>query len=146
MTRIGRLKAAIAALTVTGATVAAMSIAASPAVAFSSGGLVLDITVQAPGQIIASGGAVLVPVGYVCTGSFAQLSVSINEATEAGIAFGTGFADAPVCDGDQHNVQIDVPANGQAYKPGAAAAFGTLSGCLNFCAQQTDNRTTFFVQ
>ena len=40
---IGRIKAAVAAVTITGATAAAMILPGSQAVAFSSGGLALDV-------------------------------------------------------------------------------------------------------
>jgi hypothetical protein len=144
MNHFGRIKAAIAAVTVIGAATAAMLIPAAPAVAFSSGGLVLDIKVQTPGQLIARGAAVGVPVEYTCFGeSFAQLFINVTERVSGG-AIASGSADLlnPVCTGEIQSATLDVTASSaRAFAKGTALVSAEIIGCANFCGTQTDDRT-----
>jgi hypothetical protein len=142
--RNNRIKAAVAAVTVTGATVATMLIPASPAVAFSSGGLVLDVVVQSPAHLIANGAAVAVPVNYTCFGtSNATVSVSLTERVSGGaIASGSGNLFNTNCTGEIQSVTIDIPASGaRAFTKGVAFATANIFGCANFCGQETHSRT-----
>jgi hypothetical protein len=145
MIRSRRIKAAVAAVTVTGATTAAMLIPSSPAVAFSSGGLVLDVVVQSPAHLVAKGAAVGVPVEYTCSGTtFASLSVTVTEKVSGGaIASGRGEAESLTCTGEIQSTTIDVVASGsRAFVKGAAFAQGDISGCgVSFCGDQLDQVT-----
>lgn len=144
MIRSNRIKAAVAAVTVTGATTAAMLIPGSPAVAFSSGGLVLDIVVQSPAHLIAKGAAVGVPVQYTCYGTDnASLGVTVTERVSGGaIAAGSGSLSNLLCTGEIQTVTLDITASGsRAFAKGVAFANGNIFGCSSFCGQQSDNRT-----
>jgi hypothetical protein len=146
MIRINRIKAAVAAVTVTGATAAAMLIPASPAVAFSSGGLALDVLVQSPGQLVANGAAVSVPVLYTCSGTTpgtVSVSVGLTERVSGNaIASGFGQLSDPSCTGEIKSANILVTAmSARAFAKGPALASGDIFGCSHFCGQQTENTT-----
>jgi len=142
--RISRIKAAVAAVTVTGATAAAMLIPASPAVAFSSGGLALDVLVQSPANLIAKGAAVGVPILYTCSGaSFASLQVNVTERVSGNaVANGFGQLSNPICTGEIESVTMDITASGaRAFAKGAAFVSASLFGCASFCGQQNNSNT-----
>jgi hypothetical protein len=142
--RKSRTKAAIAAVTLLGATAATLLIPASPAVAFSSGGLVLDVVVQSPAHLIANGAAIALPVEYTCFGTTnASLSVNVTERVSGGaIASGSGQLFNTVCTGEIQSVKISVPASGaRAFAKGSAFVTADIFGCSNFCGQETANRT-----
>lgn len=144
MIRSNRIKAAVAAVTVTGATTAALLIPGSPAVAYSSGGLVLDIAVQSPAHLIAKGAAVGVPVQYTCYGTDnAELAVSVTERVSGGdIAAGSGSVDNLLCTGEIQTTTVDITAEGtRAFAKGSAFATGNIYGCSSFCGQESDSRT-----
>lgn len=144
MIRISRIKAAIAAVTIIGATGAALLVPASPAVAFSSGGLVLDVTIQSPAHLIANGAAIGLPVQYTCFGTNnAAVSVSVTERVSGGaIASGNGQLINTVCNGEIQTAKIDLAASGaRAFTKGSAFATANIFGCGSFCGQETDNRT-----
>jgi hypothetical protein len=146
MIRVSKVKAAIAAVTVAGATAAAVAIPASPAVAFSSGGLVLDIVVQSPAQLIAKGAAVAVPVEYTCLGAFPEtVSVSVSLTERVGgndVAFGGGSLVNPVCTGEIQSATINAtPEAGKVFRKGDAFAQGFVFGCADVCGQDTDAKT-----
>jgi hypothetical protein len=141
-----RLKAAVAAVTIAGATTAAILIPSSPAVAFSSGGLALDMVVQSPAHLIAKGAAVGLPVECTCSGAIeASLFVNLTERVAGGaLATGSSGLDTLVCTGEIQHVILDVPASsggGRAFAKGSAFASAEISGCRNFCGQQNDNET-----
>lgn len=139
-----RLKAAVAAVTIAGATTAAMLIPSSPAVAFSSGGLALDMVVQSPAHLIAKGAAIGVPVDYTCSvGTDASLFASLSERVTGGaLASGSADLNTLVCTGEIQHIILDVPASGgRAFAKGSAFATAEIFGCLNFCGQQDVNAT-----
>jgi hypothetical protein len=141
---ISRIKAAVAAVTVTGATAAAMLIPASPAVAFSSGGLALDVLVQSPAQLIANGAAVAVPVLYTCSGAnFAGVTVNLTERVSGNaIASGSGQLSNASCTGEIKSATIDVTAfSARAFAKGPAFAMADIFGCSSFCGNQSNNQT-----
>ncbi|HEY3607353.1 MAG TPA: hypothetical protein VGL06_07615 [Pseudonocardiaceae bacterium] len=144
MIRNSRIKAAIAAVTILGATGAALLVPASPAVAFSSGGLVLDVAIQSPAHLLANGAAIAQPVQYTCFGTNnAQVEVSVTERVSGGaIATGNGILSNPVCTGEIQTTKIDIVASGaRAFTKGSAFATASIFGCANFCGNETDNRT-----
>lgn len=145
--RINRVKAAVAAVTVAGATAAAVAIPAAPAVAFNSGGLVLDVVVQSPAQLIARGAAVAVPVEYTCVGALPDTTALSVELTERvggnNTALGVGSLLNLTCDGEIQSATVDVtPAAGSpTFRKGDAFAQGFISGCAQTCGQDSDSRT-----
>lgn len=144
-----RLKAAVAAVTIAGATGAAMLVPAAPAVAFSSGGLVLDLVIESPAHLIARGAAIGLPVEYTCSGTNnANLQVNVTERVSGGqIADGSGSLGPQqlVCTGEIQNTVLEIQAVGtRAFNRGTAFAAGSISGCndtFTTCGQQPNSRT-----
>lgn len=142
---MSRIKAAVAAVTIASATAAAMLVPSSPAVAFSSGGLVLDVKVQSPAQLVAKGAAVGVPVLYTCSGasSSPSLSVQVTERVSGGqIANGSGFVDTLTCTGEIQSLTVQVTAfSSRAFAKGSAVATADIFGCSSFCGDQQNSAT-----
>lgn len=141
-----RIKAAVAAVTIAGATAAAMLVPSSPAVAFSSGGLVLDIVVQSPAHLIANGAAIAVPIEYTCSGtSFSPtLQVDVTERVGSAIAGGGASLNNANCTGEIQSITVDVPATpgGKAFVKGNAFATGNIFGCgSSTCGQEANSLT-----
>jgi len=145
MIRNNRIKAAVAAITIAGATATAMLIPSSPAVAFSSGGLVLDIVVQTPAHLVANGAAIAVPIDYTCFGtSFPpNVVVSVTEHVGNGIASGGVGLNNVNCTGEIQSITVDVAASpgGKAFAKGNAFAAGSIFGCASTCGQENNNVT-----
>jgi hypothetical protein len=142
--RNNRIKAAVAAVTIAGATATAMLIPSSPAVAFSSGGLVLDIVLQSPAHLVANGAAVAVPINYTCFGtSFAEIQVNVTERVGNGIASGGVGVSNANCSGEIQSITVDVTASpgGRAFVKGNAFATANIFGCASICGQETDSLT-----
>ncbi len=145
MNRLRKVKAAVAAATVTTGVACAMLIPASPAVAYFSGGLFLDITVESPARLLAGGAAIDVPVEYTCNSISTYLTVSVTERV-GGNAIASGFGDAQVaCTGAHQRTTISVTATGaKAFAKGKAFATGQISGCLpgyTNCGAESDTAT-----
>jgi hypothetical protein len=141
-----RIKAAVAAVTIAGATAAAMLVPSSPAVAFSSGGLVLDIVVQSPAHLIANGAAIAVPIEYTCFGTIfpPTLQVDVTEAVGNGIASGGIATTNANCTGEIQSTTLDVTATpgGRAFAKGTAFATANIFGCgSSTCGQQASSLT-----
>lgn len=143
-----RVKAAASAVTVAGAVVAAIVVPASNAVAYNSGGLVLDVMVQSPGTLIAKGAAVSVPVAYTCSGAsrYAALYVSVSQRVGGNAsATGDGVLRTLTCTGEIQNVVVEVPATGgEAFVRGDAYVRGHISDCYTVCGDEYDSRTVKF--
>jgi hypothetical protein len=142
--RNNRIKAAVAAVTIAGATATAMLVPSSPAVAFSSGGLVLDIVLQSPAHLVANGAAVAVPINYTCFGtSFPSIEVNVTERVGNGIASGGIGLNNATCSGEIQSITVDVPASpgGRAFVKGDAFATASIFGCASICGQETDSLT-----
>jgi hypothetical protein len=148
MKRLRRVKAALAAATVTAGVACAMVIPASPAVAFFSGGLFLDIVVESPATLLARGAAVDIPVEYTCNGVSTGVTVQVSQRVgNGGVA--TGFGSVEVaCTGAHQRTTISVPASGtKAFTKGNAFVTGTISGCrsdFRVCGAETDTATVKF--
>ncbi len=143
-----RIKAAASAVTVAGAVVAAIVVPATTAVAYNSGGLVLDVMVQSPGTLIAKGAAVSVPVAYTCSGAsqYATLYVSVAQRV-GGNASATGDASDRqlTCNGEIQNVAVEVLATGgEAFVRGDAYVRALINDCYNVCGDEVDSRTVTF--
>lgn len=143
MLRITRIKAAAAAVAIAGATAAAVFIPASPAVAFSSGGLALDIKIQSPAHLVAKGAALALPVEYTCSGtSNASLNVSVTEKVGSGVAEGSGFLDTLNCTGEIQTATITIPtSSAKAFIKGTSFANAEIFGCSSFCGEQSTSGT-----
>jgi hypothetical protein len=143
-----RFKAAASAVTVAGAVVAAIVVPATTAVAYNSGGLVLDVMVQSPGTLIAKGAAVSVPVAYTCSGAsqYASLYVSVSQRVGGNAnATGDGVLRSLTCNGEIQNVAVEVPATGgEAFVRGDAYVRGHIGDCYNVCGDEYDSRTVRF--
>lgn len=138
-----RAKAALAAVTVAGATAAAIVIPASPAVAFSSGGLILSVAIQSPALLIAKGAAIGLPVDYVCVNAAdAEITVNVTEAVANGaLASASGAQQSLVCDGELQTATIDMPATGMAFIKGPGFAEAEIFGCFQICGNDQNSRT-----
>lgn len=148
MNRLRRVKAALAAATVAAGVACALVIPASPAVAFYSGGLFLDITVESPATLLAGGAAVDIPLEYTCNAQSPIVTLNVSQRVgNKGLATGSGSVEV-ACTGAHQRTTISVPATGsKAFTRGDAFVTGTISGCLpNFttCGAETDTATVKF--
>ena len=138
-----RLRAKLA----TGAVVAILAAASfalfapsGPAVAFSSGGLFLDVQVESA-TLVSRGAAVDVTLEVTCNSPFgADVFVSVSQRSGSGIARGSGF-ESVGCTGSGEQVVIRAPASGgRAFKQGTAVATAEIFGCNNVtCGSETDS-------
>lgn len=150
MIRLRRAKLAFAAIAVTAGVASALTISASPAVAYYSGGLFLDVSVQTPATLIAKGAAVDIPVEFTCNAVSPYVSVSVSQRVANG-DLATGAANVQVaCTGAHQRTTITVPASGsKAFAKGNAFVSASVSGCLsNFtnCGTEYDDATVRFTR
>jgi hypothetical protein len=148
MKKLRQVRAAFAAVAVTAGVACALTIPASPAVAYYSGGLFLDITAQSPGTLVAKGAAVEIPIEYTCNAQNPFLQVSVSQRVDSG-DLATGSASVQVaCSGAHDHTVITVPASGtKAFVKGNAFVSANISGCLsNFtnCGAEHDDATVKF--
>jgi hypothetical protein len=131
MNRIGKAKGAAAAIAVTTGVACALLIPASPAVAYYSGGLFLDITVESPARLVAGGAALTVPVEFTCNSTDTAVAVNVTQRVN-GKAIASGYGDVRVaCTGAHQHTTVTVTASGnKAFSRGEAFATGRVNGCL----------------
>ena len=141
-----RLRAKLAAAAVV-AIIAGASFAlfapSGPAVAFSSGGLFLDVQVESPARLVARGAAVDVPLEVTCNAiGSASVSVNVTQKSGSGVAQGFGFENVG-CTGSGQQIVIRVQASGgKTFKQGIAVATAQIFGCNNItCGSETDSET-----
>jgi hypothetical protein len=138
-----RAKLAVAALVaiLAGASFALFA-PAGPAVAFSSGGLFLDVQVESPAHLVSRGAAVDVPLEVTCNAGVADVSVSLTQKSGSGVAQGFGSTSVG-CTGSGQQLTVRVTASGgKTFKQGTAVASAELFGCTaNFstCGSETDS-------
>jgi hypothetical protein len=138
-----RLRAKLAAAAVV-AIIAGASFAlfapSGPAVAFSSGGLFLDVQVQSA-TLVSRGAAVDVTLEVTCnaTGT-AFVDVSVTQKSGSGVAQGFGSTQVG-CTGSGQQIIVRVRAFGaKAFKQGTAVASAEIFGCNNVtCGSETDS-------
>jgi hypothetical protein len=122
----------------------AMFAPAGPAVAFSSGGLFIDVQVEGPGRLVAQGAAVDVPLELTCNASTpVDVFVSVTQRVGRGVASGFGSASFG-CTGSGQDVTVRVraTAGGKAFIRGRAVADAEAFGCRpNICGIETDSET-----
>ena len=117
---------------------------AGPAVAFSSGGLFLDVQVEEPAHLVARGAAVDVPLEITCNASFpVEVFVTVTQRVSKGVAAGSGF-ESFGCTGSGQDVTVRVTASpfGKAFIRGNAVIEAQIFGCRpNICGEETDSET-----
>jgi hypothetical protein len=128
-------------LAVTVGGVVAAVLPGSPALAFLSGPLFLDVQVES-GTLVARGAAVDVVVEVTCSSPQAFVDVSLTQ--RAGSQIARGFGSTTVgCTGAAQRVVVTVTASGdKAFRKQAAVAKATISGCVEtVCGSETDTET-----
>jgi hypothetical protein len=138
-----RKKAVAALLAVgTGGGLAA-TLPASPAVAYFSPPLFLDVVVESPGRLIAGGAGVQVPVEVTCNaGVVAEVDIRVTQNVNGRLAEGVGFAIVG-CTGMHQQVLLTAVASGnRAFATGRALAAASVFGCTTgVCGFERDQRT-----
>ena len=117
---------------------------ARPAVAFSSGGLFLDVQVEAPARLVAGGAAVDVTLEITCNASSpVDVFVTATQRVGRGVAAGSGFRTFG-CTGSGQDVTVRVTASpfGKAFVRGRAVVEAEIFGCRpNICGSENDSET-----
>jgi hypothetical protein len=117
---------------------------AGPAVAFSSGGLFLDVQVEEPAHLVARGAAVDVPLEITCNArGTVDVYVTVTQRVSKGVAAGFAYEDFP-CSGSGENVIVRVNASpsGKAFIRGTAVVEAEVFGCgTRICGRETDSET-----
>ena len=140
-----RRRAAVAIVTalLLAGTVALLA-SSGPAVAFSSGGLFLDVQVEEPARLVARGAAVDVPLEVTCNATDpVEVFVTVTQRVGRGVAAGSGFASFG-CTGGGQDVVVRVTANpsGKAFVRGNAVVQAQTFGCgRRGCGSETDSET-----
>ena len=112
-----------------------------PAVAFSSGGLFLDVQVESPARLVSRGAAVDVTLEVTCNAPFgADVFVNVTQRSGSGTAQGFAF-ESVGCTGSGEQVVVRAQASGgRAFKQGTAVASAEIFGCNNVtCGSETDS-------
>jgi hypothetical protein len=135
----GRLAAAVVAIIL--GSVLALFATTGPAVAFSSGGLFLDVQVESA-RLVSRGAAVDVTLEVTCNASSpVDVFVTVSQRSGSGVAAGSGFASFG-CTGSGQQVVVRVTASpsGKSFKQGAAVVDAEVFGCRpNICGSETDS-------
>jgi hypothetical protein len=116
---------------------------AGPAVAFSSGGLFLDVQVEEPAHLVARGAAVDVPLEITCNASQVDVFVTVTQRVSKGVAAGSAFRSFG-CTGSGQDVTVRVTASafGKAFIRGNAVIEAEIFGCRpRICGSETDSET-----
>jgi hypothetical protein len=145
MQRHMKVKAALAAVAIAGGAAAATLGSASPALGFFSPPLSLQITVNSPGTLVASGAGVNVDVQVECAGA-SSAAVSVGLTERAGGLIASGYGSTVVgCTNSKQTVVVLVTAQpGKPFKTGSAIATGSISACtpsFSVCGNETDQPT-----
>jgi hypothetical protein len=137
-----RKRLAAAAVAVAAGGGLAVTAPASPAVAFFSPPLFLDIRVESPAHLLARGAAIAVPVEITCTATEAFVSVRVTERVGKRLATGSGYAQVG-CTRSRQQLTVTVVADdGTAFAKGTAFAEGDIFGCApSVCGVETDQAT-----
>jgi hypothetical protein len=114
----------------------------SPAVAYSSPPLFLDVSIQSPAHLVARGAAVTIPITTTCSGSQAYLSVQITERVGKKVASGSTFLTVG-CTGSRQQLAVTVPASSSTvFSKGTAYVTASLTGCTySFCGEENNSAT-----
>jgi hypothetical protein len=148
--KANRTKAAVLSTVLAGGAAAAILGSSAPALAFSSGGLTLNVTPLSPATLVDRGAAVDVPVDVECNATgFTDLTLRLTERVGGQIA--TGSTDVSVaCNGGHQTLLVEVPASsitstsGRPFSKGQAVATASIFGCnddTGICGQESNNVT-----
>lgn len=122
---------------------------AGPAVAFSSGGLFLDVQVEQPAHLVARGAAVDVPLEITCNAvGTVDVFVTVTQRVGKGVASGDAFATF-ACSGSGQDVTVRVSADpsGKPFAKGTAVIDAEIFGCgTRICGSETDSETVTIVR
>lgn len=121
----------------------ALALPSSPAVAYSSPPLFLDVSVQSPAHLVAKGSAISVPVIVTCNAQQANVTLRVTEKLGNKAATGSSYSTVG-CTGGHQTVLITVPANsGVAFAKGSAYAVADIYGCTSnyVCGQDEASAT-----
>jgi len=137
-----KTKAAVLGAALVGGAALVLLSPSSPALAYYSGGLHLDVTPLSPASLVSRGAAVDVPVDVDCNARDASLQLRVSE--RVGSQTATGYASVQVsCNGGHQRILVRVPANsGKAFAKGSAVATADIFGCTYYtCGQETGSAT-----
>jgi hypothetical protein len=115
---------------------------ASPAVAYSSPPLFLDVSIQSPAHLVARGAAVTIPVTTTCSSREAYLSIQITERVGKKVASGSKYVTVG-CTGSRQQTIVTVPASSSTvFSKGTAYVTASLTGCASyFCGEEYNDAT-----
>ena len=144
MQRHKKVKAGLAALAIAGGAAVATFGPSSPAMAFFSPPLLLEIHVNSA-TLVAKGAGANVIVQVECSGaSTADVEVSLTQKAGSEIATGFGYTEIG-CTNRNQNVIVPVTAQqGKAFKKGNVVANADVFACtphFRVCGDEQDQRT-----
>lgn len=142
MSTTKRIRLAAAGLVTAVGSVLAVTASASPAVAFFSPPLFLDVQIESPGTLIARGAAVDVTVEVVCTSPTATVSVTVTQVV-GGRQVARGFGLTEVgCTRSGERVPVTVSTITSAFRKGSAFVTADVSACVpEVCGSESDQET-----
>jgi hypothetical protein len=142
------LKAGIGAAALAAGGGFAVLSSSSPAVAYSSPPVFLDISIGSPAHLVAKGAAVQVPVTTSCTtpDQYAYVSVSVTERV-GGKKTATGTQNFTVpCVGSRQTTLVTISSNnGVAFAKGTAFASGSIFDYYYYPASQENTSGTITI-
>jgi hypothetical protein len=139
LTRMRAKLATAAVVAVLAAASFALFAPSGPAVAFSSGGLFLDVQVGSA-TLVSRGAAVDVTLEVTCNSGVADVFVTVTQRSGSGTAQGFG-SETVGCTGSGEQVVIRAHNFGaRAFKQGTAVISAEIFGCNNVtCGSETDS-------
>jgi hypothetical protein len=131
--------AAVAAALSAGGALAAIG-PASPAVAYYSPPLFLEVQVGSTATLVTRGAAVDVPVEITCAADYAYLSVNVSQRVGGQIVQGSSGTSV-YCSGrgEQHLIRVQPNPGGKGFAKGSAIVSADLFGCVWSCGEETDS-------
>jgi hypothetical protein len=131
-----------AAALLAGASVALLS-PSSPAVAYSSPPLNLDVSIQSPAHLVAKGAAVTIPLTVICNSPYgASVEVQITERAGNKVASGQAYVNTG-CTGSRQQITVTVQdSSAIRFSKGTAYVTAQIYGCTYYtCGQENNNAT-----
>jgi hypothetical protein len=116
---------------------------ATPALAFFSGGLFLDVVPQSPATLVAGGAAVDTPVEVTCNATGTVfLHVNVTEKVGKKVASGDSFSTVS-CSGAHQRFLVRVTASSDtAFAKGSGVVTADVTGCnTTLCGSETGSAT-----
>ena len=138
---INKVKAGVIGAALVGGSALVLLSPSSPALAYYSGGLHLDVTPLSPASLISRGAALDVPVDVDCNASYAEVYLRVTERVGSQTAVGATYQQV-ACTGGHQRILMRVPAgSGKAFAKGTAVATAEIWGCRNTCGDETNSVT-----